>query len=199
VCSSDLERLFRCAFPDALKHNALAREIAQVLDALWQCGYDRADALAWLDVYYPIVERTLRACPYRMEQQQVLTTFCEKFIGAYDREQAEQFSVIYTPQEIVRYMCERTEQELLRQFASSLSSPRVPILDPCTGLGVYPVYMLGRIGREMLPYKYRHELFSIEIMLLPAYIARLNIEQTFFDLVGWYEPFPGLRYASTLA
>jgi predicted helicase len=64
---------------------------------------------------------------------------------------------------------------------------------------VYTAYVLGRIGREMLPYKYRHELFAIEIMLLPSLIARLNIEQVFTEIVGWYEPFPGLRYASALA
>jgi len=194
-----LERLFLCAFPDAFRHNRLAREVARVLSALEGCGFERGAFLASLDAYYLPVEQALRSCSNRTERQQWLCTFCEQFITAYDREQAERFSVIYTPQEVVQYMCERVEQELAREFGASLSSPGVAILDPCCGIGVYSVYALGRIGREMLPYKYRHELFAIEIMLLPSYIARLNIEQAFADIVGWYEPFPGLRYASALA
>jgi predicted helicase len=194
-----LERLFRCAFPGSLRHNALAREIAQLQSALEAGGFDRDAFLSRLDSSYPNVEQAFGSCSSKAEQQQLLSTFCEQFIVAYDPAQAEEFSVIFTPQEIVLYMCSRTEQELQRQFGASLSSPGVPILDPCTGLAVYPVCVLGMISREMLVYKYLHELFAIEIMLLSSYIARLNIEQAFLDLTGWYLPFPGLRYASALA
>jgi len=194
-----LERLFLCAFPDALRHNRMSREVAKVLLALEESGFDRGVFLSSLDPYYLPVEQVFSACEGRDERQQFISTFCEQFISAYDRAQAEEFSVIYTPQEIVLYMRERVEQELNREFGASLSSPGVPILDPCCGVGTYPASVLARIGREMLVYKYRHELFAIEIMFLPAYIARLNIEQTFVDLVGWYLPFPGLRYASALS
>jgi predicted helicase len=194
-----LERLFLCAFPAALRHNQMSGEVARALFALEGGGFDRAAFQASLDPYYLAVEQAFRACSSRMERQQLLSTFCEQFINAYDREQAEEFSVIYTPQEIVQYMCERVEQELIRQFGASLSSPGIPVLDPCTGIGTYLTYVLARIGREMLSYKYRHELFGIEIMFLPYFIARLNIEQTFVDLTGWYFPFPGLRYASALS
>lgn len=194
-----LERLFRCAFPDALAQNRLACEIAKVLAALAACGYNRGEFLAPLNKCYLVVEQAIRSSPGRRERQEYLSTFCEQFITAFDRGQAEEFSLICTPQEIVQYMSERVEQELDREFGASLSSPGVAVLDPCCGIGLYTVYVLGRIGREMLPYKYRHELFAIEIMLLPAYIARLNIEQAFTDIVGWYEPFQGLRYASALA
>jgi predicted helicase len=194
-----LERLFQCAFPAALKHNRMSRQVAKTLVALEVCGFDRGAFQASLDSYYLAVEQAFRSCSSRTEQQQLLCTFCEQFINAYDRGQAEEFSVIYTPMEIVQYMCERVEQELNREFGASLSSPGIPVLDPCTGIGTYLVYVLARIGREMLHYKYRHELFGIEIMLVPHYIARLNIEQTFVDLVGWYLPFPGLRYASALS
>lgn len=194
-----LERLFLCAFPDAHRHNRMSREVAKALLALGECGFVRDAFLSSLDPYYLPVEQIWSGCAGLEERQQLLGTFCEQFITAYDRAQAERFSVIYTPQEIVLYMRERVEQELTREFGASLSSPGVPILDPCCGVGTYPASVLARIGREMLVYKYRHELFAIEIMFLPAYIARLNIEQTFVDLVGWYLPFPGLRYASALA
>ncbi len=194
-----LERLFLCAFPEALRHNRMSGEVAKVLLALEGCGFDRDVLLSSLDPYYLPVEQAFRVCDSGDERQQFLTIFCEEFLTAYDRVQAEEFSVIYTPQEIVYYMRERVEEELKREFGVSLSSPGVPILDPCCGIGTYPASVLRRIGREMLVYKYRHELFAIEIMFVPAYIARLNIEQAFVDLVGFYLPFPGLRYASALA
>lgn len=194
-----LERLLRCVFPDALRYNAMARQVALVLDVLGTSGFDRSGFLSSLDVYYRPVERAFRQCTTRGDQQQLLSAFCEAFINAYDREQAEAFSVIYTPQEVVRFQCESVEQKLREVFGASLSSPGVPILDPAAGVGSYLIYVLGRIGREMLPYKYRRELFAIEIMLVPSFIARLNIEQAFVNLVGWYAPFPGLRYADALS
>lgn len=164
--------------------------------------YERVRAkrvLSSLDVYYGPIEQAFRQCTTRGDQQQLLSAFCEAFINAYDRKQTEEFSVIYAPQEVVQYQCESVEQKLRKEFGASLSNPGVPILDPCCGVGSYLIYVLGCIGREMLPYKYRRELFAIEVMPVPSFLARLNIEQAFVNLVGWYAPFPGLRYADALS
>ena len=45
--------------------------------------------------------------------------------------------------------------------------------------------------------KYRHELHCNEVMLLPYYIASLNIEQEFFQRTGTYLPFEGIALADT--
>ncbi len=45
---------------------------------------------------------------------------------------------------------------------------------------------------------YREQLFANEIMLLPYYIAALNIEHAYFELTGSYEPFEGLCFVDTL-
>ena len=45
--------------------------------------------------------------------------------------------------------------------------------------------------------KYRHELHCNEVMLLPYYIASLNIEQEFFQRTGAYLPFEGIALADT--
>ena len=50
------------------------------------------------------------------------------------------------------------------------------ILDPCVGTGSYIVNLLHRIPTHRLKYKYEHDLFCNEIMLLPYYIAALNID-----------------------
>ena len=45
--------------------------------------------------------------------------------------------------------------------------------------------------------KYRHELHCNEVMLLPYYIASLNIEQEFYQRTGTYLPFEGIALADT--
>ena len=45
--------------------------------------------------------------------------------------------------------------------------------------------------------KYRHELHCNEIMLLPYYIANLNIEQEFWQRTQKYVPFEGIVFADT--
>ncbi len=83
-------------------------------------------------------------------------------------------------------------------YERSLSSADVPILDPCTGTGSFLTNIVGRIDLHSLPYKYTKELFGVEIMLLPYYITTLNVEQAFFERVGQYVPFPGMRYVDAL-
>ena len=45
---------------------------------------------------------------------------------------------------------------------------------------------------------YRQQLFANEVMLLPYYIAALNIEHAYYELTGEYEPFEGLCFVDTL-
>ena len=72
------------------------------------------------------------------------------------------------------------------------------ILDPCTGTGNFIVNLLRRIPKKDLPRMYRQQLFANEVMLLPYYIAALNIEHAYYELTGSYEPFPGLCFVDTL-
>src|ERR1039458_5228776 len=52
-------------------------------------------------------------------------------------------------------------------------------------------------GRD-LPRVYREQLFANEVMLLPYYIASLNIEHAYYDLTSTYESFEGLCFVDTL-
>src|SRR5207248_4082839 len=80
----------------------------------------------------------------------------------------------------------------------TLGSPGVNILDPCTGTGNFIVNILRRIPKKDLPRMYREQLFANEVMLLPYYIAALNIEHAYCELTGRYEPFEGLCFVDTL-
>src|SRR5574341_1913384 len=41
-------------------------------------------------------------------------------------------------------------------------------------------------------------MFANEVMLMPYYIASLNIEHEYYQLTGKYEPFEGLCFVDTL-
>ena len=54
---------------------------------------------------------------------------------------------------------------------------------------------IGKLGS--LPHKYAHELHCNEVMLLPYYIAAMNIEYEYYELTGQYAPFDGICLVDT--
>lgn len=62
------------------------------------------------------------------------------------------------------------------EFGRSLSDTGVHIIDPFVGTGNFIVRLMQDIQGTALETKYRHELHCSEVMLLPYYIASLNIE-----------------------
>ena len=79
----------------------------------------------------------------------------------------------------------------------SLSDTGVHIIDPFVGTGNFIVHLMQDIQGTALEEKYRHELHCNEVMLLPYYIASLNIEQEYFQRTGTYLPFEGIALADT--
>src|SRR5579885_673910 len=134
------------------------------------------------------------------ERQHFLNTVYERFFQGFSIKQADTHGIVYTPQEIVDFMCASVEEVLRREFGTSIAEPGVQILDPCTGTGNFIVNLIrNHIPRHKLKHKYAHDLFCNEIMLLPYYIASLNIEHEYYEKMGSYEPFEGICFADTLS
>jgi predicted helicase len=105
---------------------------------------------------------------------------------------------VYTPREIVDYMCNSVEEALKEEFGYTLASPEVVILDPCTGTGNFIVNLIERMPGKALAAAYQSRFFANEVMLLPYYVASLNIEHAYYERMKQYEPFPGLCFVDTL-
>ena len=196
------ERLFRTIFenPDFTRRNVIAAEIEKVIDALTRRAFNRAEFLKSLDRYYVPIETEGRGITEWKEKQEFLNRVYERFFQGFSTKQADTHGIVYTPQPIVNFMLASVEHMLQTEFGSSLSAPGVNILDPCTGTGNYVVNLMRHhISRRDLERKYASELFANEIMLLPYYIASLNIEHAYYELMGEYAPFDGLCFADTLA
>ena len=194
------ERLFRTVFdnPEFVKRNAVAAEVERVIDALVSHSFDRTEYLKSLDRFYRAIEGAARLLPDFSEKQHFLNTVYERFFQGYSVKLADTMGIVYTPQEIVSFMCASVAEVLEKEFGKSLSSPDVFIIDPCTGTGNFIVNLLRRMPGRDLPRVYREQLFANEVMLLPYYIASLNIEHAYYELTGTYEPFEGLCFVDTL-
>jgi predicted helicase len=72
------------------------------------------------------------------------------------------------------------------------------ILDPCTGTGNFIVNLIERMPGKALANAYQNRLFANEVMLLPYYVASLNIEHAYYERMKQYEAFEGLCFVDTL-
>ena len=194
------ERLFTKVFdnPDFIRRNAIAVEIEKVIDALTSRSFNRHEFLKSLDRFYIAIEATAKNIDGWTERQHFLDSVYERFFQGYSVKRADTYGIVYTPQEIVDFMCASVEEVLQREFDTSIAEPGVQIIDPCVGTGSFIVNLLHRIPNSRLKYKYEHDLFCNEIMLLAYYIASLNIEHEYYSRTREYEPFEGICFTDTL-
>ncbi len=195
------ERIFRKVFnnPDFAQRNIIAREIEKVISALTSRSFSRHDFLRSLDRFYGAIETTAATIEEFSEKQDFLNTVYEKFFQGFSVKVADTHGIVYTPQPIVDFMVRSVDDILKREFAKpdGLASDGVAILDPFVGTGNFHLRVMRQIPKSKLPYKYKHELFCNEVMLLPYYIASMNIEHEYYELTGRYEPFNGISLVDT--
>ena len=194
------ERLIREIFdnPEFTRRNVIAAEIEKVIDALTSRSFDRNVFLKSLDRFYVAIENAARTITEWSDKQGFLNNIYERFFQGYNVKLADTMGIVYTPQPIVDFMCASVVEVLEKEFGRSLGDPGVNILDPCTGTGNFIVNLLRRVPKKDLPRVYKEQLFANEIMLLPYYIAALNIEHAYYEQTGEYEPFEGLCFVDTL-
>jgi len=194
------ERLIREIFdnPEFTRRNVIAAEIEKVIDALTSTSFDRHVFLKSLDRFYVAIENAARTITEWSDKQHFLNTVYERFFQGYSVKLADTMGIVYTPQPIVDFMCASVAEVLEKEFGKSLGDKDVNILDPCTGTGNFIVNLIRRIPKKDLKRVYTEQLFANEIMLLPYYIAALNIEHAYFEQTGEYEAFEGLCFVDTL-
>jgi predicted helicase len=196
------ERIFRSVFnnPDFAQRNIIAVEIEKVINALTSKHFSRAHFLSSLDRFYGAIEETAATIDDFSQKQDFLNTVYEKFFQGFSTKVADTHGIVYTPQPIVNFMVKSVEEILQREFGKSLVDKGVHILDPFVGTGNFIMRVMREIAeiqKSALPHKYEHELHCNEVMLLPYYIASMNIEHEYFEQTGKYEPFEGICLVDT--
>lgn len=179
-------------------HNPVSIVMQNMVDALDEHNLDTETES--LDRFYESVRLRADGIDNAAGRQRIITELYERFFKAAFPRTTESLGVVYTPIEIVDFILHSVEATLIEEFGSSMAEPDVHILDPFTGTGTFIVRLLqsGIIEPEALARKYANELHANEIVLLAYYIAAINIEATFHDLVGEeYHPFDGIVLTDT--
>ena len=193
------ERIFRTIFnnPDFASRNIIAREIEKVIQALTSRSFSRSEFLRSLDRFYGAIETTAATIDDFSQKQAFLNTVYEKFFQGFSVKAADVYGIVYTPQPIVNFMIQSVEHILQEEFGRSLSDEDVHIIDPFVGTGNFIINIMRHLKRTSLPYKYANELHCNEVMLLPYYIASMNIEHVYYELTNDYKPFEGICLVDT--
>ncbi len=195
------EEIFSQVFDDPEFHrkNNIAHEL-YVLEETFFTGATRRDTLNALRPYYATIKSTAQLITRHAEKQSFLKVIYENFYKVYDKKKADTLGVVYTPNEIVKFMIDGADWLTQKHFGKALIDEGVEILDPATGTGTFICELLEhfRGQPEKMKRKYKEELHANEVAILPYYVANLNIEATYAAITGQYAEFPNLCFVDTL-
>ena len=195
------EEIFSQVFDNADFHrqNNVAKELYALENTFFTGGLKR-QTLAALRPYYAAIRGAAALVSSHHEKQTFLKVIYENFYKVYDKKKADRLGVIYTPNEIVRFMVESADQLCQKHFERQLIDKNVEILDPAAGTGTFITEPIEhfRGQPQKLRYKYLEELHANEVAILPYYVANLNIEATYAAITQIYEEFPNLCFVDTL-
>lgn len=193
------EDIFNTIFDETQFHeeNNIAKELEKVLNTFFTREL-RRNTLNSIQRYYQIIKASASNIADHHEKQKFLKIIYENFYKAYNPKGADRLGVVYTPNEIVKFMIESTDYLLNRHFGRFLEDKGVEILDPATGTGTFICDIIDYIRKDKLEYKYKNEIHANEVAILPYYIANLNIEYTYKQKTGKYAEFEQLCFVDTL-
>lgn len=195
------EEIFTQVFNEGDFHheNNIAREL-YALEGKFFTGAVKKETLKGLEPYYAAIRANAAQITSHSEKQTFLKVIYENFYKVYDTKKADRLGVVYTPNEIVKFMIEGADWLCEKHFSKNLIDRDVEILDPATGTGTFICELLDyfRGDPKKLAHKYKNELHANEVAILPYYVANLNIEATYAAISGQFVEFPNLCFVDTL-
>jgi predicted helicase len=193
------EDIFMRVFDEAEFHreNIIAHKLAEVAGTFYH-GETKHFIDARIAPYYETINARAAQISDHHEKQKFLKALYENFYKAYNPKAADRLGVIYTPDEIVRFMIESADTLTFKHFGKTLGDQGVEILDPATGTGTFITELIEYLPPGQLEYKYEHEIHCNEVAILAYYIANLNIEYTYKQKTGKYKEFENICFVDTL-
>jgi predicted helicase len=193
------EDIFNTIFDETQFHreNNIAHQLEGVINTFFT-GATKRTALSTLQHYSQAINAAAAGIADHHEKQKFLKVVYETFYKSYNPKAADRLGVVYTPNEIVKFMIESTDYLLHKHFGKFLEDKGVDILDVATGTGTFVCDIIDYIRKEKLEYKYKNELHANEVAILPYYISNLNIEFTYTQKMGKYSEFENLCFVDTL-
>lgn len=167
-----------------VNNNAVSRSMHKMIVLLEKEGGFKKDT-AELDEFYNSVRVNVGNIDNLEGKQTIIKNLYEKFFKGAFPLTVEKLGIVYTPVECVDFIIHSVNDILKREFDCTVSDENVHILDPFTGTGTFITHLLqsGLIKPEDMERKYLNEIHCNEIVLLAYYIADVNIEAVYHDIM----------------
>jgi predicted helicase len=180
------------------KHNPVSVSIQNVLNVLQEQNFEKETET--LQKFYESVKMRATGINNAAGKQRIIVELYDKFFRNAFPKMTQRLGIVYTPVEVVDFIIHSVNDVLQSEFGQTLGSKNVHIIDPFTGTGTFITRLLqsGLISKDQLAHKYQNEIHANEIVLLAYYIAAINIEAVYHDIMdGEYQPFNGICLTDT--
>ncbi len=181
-------------------NNAISMAMEHMMGLLEEGALEKDTKV--LNKFYESVRMRAADIDNAEAKQRIIIELYDKFFKTAFPKMVEQLGIVYTPIEVVDFILHSVNDVLQKEFGQSISDEDVHVLDPFTGTGTFITRLIqsGLIKKKDLPRKYERELHANEIVLLAYYIADVNIENAYHDVMGNegnYVPFDGICLTDT--
>ena len=180
------------------KFNPMSIAMQDVLDKLNEHQLQKETDT--LQRFYDSVQERAKGIDSAAGKQKIVVELYDKFFRNAFPKMTERLGIVYTPVEVVDFIIHSVNDALKNEFGQTLGDKNVHIIDPFTGTGTFITRLLqsGLISDAQLPYKYKNEIHANELVLLAYYIAAINIEAVYHDIIlDDYAPFNGICLTDT--
>lgn len=183
------------------EENPISKAMTGMLEKLDKAGMKKC--VAMLESFYGDVTRRMANAKEADTRQTIIKDLFDKFFKTAFPDLQDKLGIVYTPIEIVDFMNRSVSALLQKEFGKSINEHGLHILDPFTGTGTFIVRLLqsGLISKEDLTYKYENDIHANEIVPLAYYIAAMNMETAYHDIIedAEYKPNDILVWTDTFA
>ena len=151
------EEIFSQVFDDSRlpPRRTTSRKELYALEETFFTGEVKHKTLAGLRPYYAAIRAPPRSITSHHEKQTFLKMIYENFYKVYNKKAADRLGVVYTPNEIVRFMIESADWLCQKHFGKQLIDKNVEILDPAAGTGTFITELIEHFRGQ--PAKLQHK------------------------------------------
>ena len=179
--------------------NAVSKAMEKVLSQIYEQNIE-AESKS-LEKFYASVKRRAADIKSAQGRQALILELYDRFFRSAFKRATERLGIVYTPVGVVDFIIHSVEDVMRDEFDSSLGDSGVDILDPFAGTGTFISRLLqsGILSEEQIKRKFTTEIHANEVVLLAYYIACINIEAVYADLVkeDKYQSFDGMVLTDT--
>lgn len=173
--------IFDAIFGENMQDNPISKALDEILDRIKDPGLG-GEETSYLNRLYENVRENAKLAKSQKSRQELIKDLYGTFLTAAFKKQSERFGIVYTPMDVVDYILRGANVLLQKHFQLTFNDRNVRIFDPLTGTGSFITRLIaqenGFISDKNLKEKFEKDLFAQDIVLLPYYIAMINITQS---------------------